>query len=265
MSLHSTDALIVEGATAAESLPDPTTTSGRTHWLHNNFAGSQVWSSTGATPFVVNGVNSANLTILRGEFAQLYSDGTRWNVIQVASPASNFPPTILTQLGVVSTYDRMLAAGASALTSQLPFLSGFIAPKSMTVANMSVYNVTGTGTATSAYLALYSLAANGDATLVCTSANTTGLFSATGTRTAAMTSPTAIIGGAAYATYVYYNGAFSPQIMAAASTTTAFAHERKQPYAGVLRGASTVVAPPASLTYASGTAINSGAYYVELT
>ncbi|MCM1964837.1 hypothetical protein [Streptomyces sp. G1] len=86
MSLHDTDALIVEAATATESLPDPTTVSGRTHVLTNTGAVTAVWSSVGATPFTdAGGANVATLSVLPGNSVQVQSDGTRW---VVKSPSS---------------------------------------------------------------------------------------------------------------------------------------------------------------------------------
>lgn len=88
MALHDTDAYIIEGGTAAESLPDPTTVAGRTHRLHNAFAGTQVYSSIGATPFVIGGVNSATLTIPQGQAVEVFSNGTRWAA--AAGPSRQF-------------------------------------------------------------------------------------------------------------------------------------------------------------------------------
>ncbi|MFF4385617.1 hypothetical protein ACFY0G_02305 [Streptomyces sp. NPDC001552] len=78
MSLHDTDAYIVETGTVAESLPDPTTVNGRTHLLENTGTGTVVWSSVGATPFQQGGVNVATISLARGQAIQVQSDGTRW-------------------------------------------------------------------------------------------------------------------------------------------------------------------------------------------
>lgn len=78
MSLHDTDGYIVEAATAAESLPDPTTVNGRTHLLVNTGVASVTWSSVGATPFQQGGVNVANVAITRGQALQVQSDGVHW-------------------------------------------------------------------------------------------------------------------------------------------------------------------------------------------
>ncbi|MFC8466002.1 hypothetical protein [Streptomyces sp. NPDC057250] len=85
MSLHDTDALILEASTAAESLPDPTTVAGRTHDLTNTGTVSAVWSSVGATPFSVDGVPAATLTVLAGRARRVQSDGTRWVVAPTAA------------------------------------------------------------------------------------------------------------------------------------------------------------------------------------
>lgn len=78
MSLHDTEGYIVEAATAAESLPDPTTVNGRTHLLVNTGTVTAVISSTGATPFQQGGVNVATISLTRGQALQVQSDGTRW-------------------------------------------------------------------------------------------------------------------------------------------------------------------------------------------
>lgn len=78
MPLHDTDALIVETATAAESLPDPTTVNGRTHLLENTGTVAVVWSSVGATPFSVGGLLAATVTIPAGQSLAVQSDGAHW-------------------------------------------------------------------------------------------------------------------------------------------------------------------------------------------
>ncbi|KPI33266.1 hypothetical protein OV450_1354 [Actinobacteria bacterium OV450] len=85
MSLHDTDALIVEAATAAESLPDPTTVLGRTHDLTNTGTAAVTWSSVGATPFSVDGTPTASLVIPAGRARRVQSDGTRWVVAPTAA------------------------------------------------------------------------------------------------------------------------------------------------------------------------------------
>lgn len=84
MPLQDTDAQTIETNTAAESLPDPTTVSGRTHDLTNTSLANVVWSSTGATPFTENGVNVVTITILPGQFKRVQSNGTRWLVKPVS-------------------------------------------------------------------------------------------------------------------------------------------------------------------------------------
>ncbi len=82
MALHHTDALIIETTAASETLPDPTTVSGRTHDLTNTGTATAVWGSTGATPFSVDGVNVATLSVPRGSASRVQSDGTRWVLIR---------------------------------------------------------------------------------------------------------------------------------------------------------------------------------------
>lgn len=81
MVLHNTDTLILATTTAGESLPDPTLVNGRTHDLCNTHTASAVWSSTGATPFMENGLALANVSVARGQSKRVQSDGVRWVVI----------------------------------------------------------------------------------------------------------------------------------------------------------------------------------------
>lgn len=222
MSLHSTEALIVEGATAAESLPDPTTVSGRTHWLHNNFAGSQVWSSTGATPFVVNGVNSATLTVLRGQTAQLYSDGTRWNVIPVASPAGpqNYPQAYLRATNRISTMD----GGASLSGTAFGTVSGtvafmfFTAPTSLTVSNVrwACSSPAGSSGLASGW-GLYSVDASDNGTLLVV--KTGNIFTGSGVQTTALAASQALTAGTRYAIGVLHIDGSSPPTLAGFSSS----------------------------------------------
>lgn len=81
MVLHDTDALVVETATAAESLPDPATAAFRTHRLTNTGSATAVWSSVGATPFTdSSGTAVATISVPAGSYTTVQSDGTRWVV-----------------------------------------------------------------------------------------------------------------------------------------------------------------------------------------
>jgi purine-cytosine permease-like protein len=82
MPLHDVDSLAIETSTTAESLPDPTLWNGRAHDLTNTGTASAVWSSIGATPFLVVGSPVATLTVARGATIRVQSDGTRWVVIR---------------------------------------------------------------------------------------------------------------------------------------------------------------------------------------
>lgn len=96
MPLHDTDGLIVETATAAESLPDPTLHAGRTHDLTNTGTVTAVWSSIGATPFVENGANVATVSVARGQTKRVHSNGTRWSVEPYGSNRRVFAGTGVT-------------------------------------------------------------------------------------------------------------------------------------------------------------------------
>jgi hypothetical protein len=85
MTLRDSESFVVETTGAAESLPDPASVNGRTHALVNTGTAAAVWSSTGATPFLVDGVAAASLSIPRGVLRLVQSDGTRWVVQPTAA------------------------------------------------------------------------------------------------------------------------------------------------------------------------------------
>lgn len=116
MPLHDSDGLILEGKTAAESLPDPTLVPGRSHWLAATtfFVGSSTWSSAGPPlPFFENGVSVATITVSPGEVKTAYSDGVQW--IITTGVITTVPPTIQSaQHANAGTFT--LAAAAHAAT-----------------------------------------------------------------------------------------------------------------------------------------------------
>lgn len=85
MPLHDSDSLVLETATAAESLPDPATVAGRTHDLTNTGTAACTWSSTGVTPFTENGTNVATVSVGRGQTKRVQSDGARWIVLPLGT------------------------------------------------------------------------------------------------------------------------------------------------------------------------------------
>jgi hypothetical protein len=86
MTLRSSDTLILEtSGDLTPSLPDPTTVPGRTHDLTNTATSNAVWSSTGATPFLVDGVSAATLTVLAGRARRVHSNGSQWVVAPTAA------------------------------------------------------------------------------------------------------------------------------------------------------------------------------------
>lgn len=82
MTLRDTESLVIETGNSdlTPSLPDPTTVVGRTHDLTNTGTSAAVWGSTGATPFQVDGVAVASLSIPAGRARRVQSDGTHWVV-----------------------------------------------------------------------------------------------------------------------------------------------------------------------------------------
>lgn len=82
MTLHDTPSLIVLTSSAAESLPDPATVGGRVHDLVNGTLAAAVWSSSGATPFLVDGSSVATLTVPAGATARVQSNGSQWVLVR---------------------------------------------------------------------------------------------------------------------------------------------------------------------------------------
>lgn len=109
MPLQASNTFTIKVATAAQSLPDPTTVSGRTLDLVNDGAVSTVWSSTGALPFQVDGIGLATLTVPRGGTARVQSDGVRWVLIRPVGSRPSFAGTSVTDSSGNATFS--FAAG----------------------------------------------------------------------------------------------------------------------------------------------------------
>lgn len=96
MTLQDTTSYYILTAETAPSLPDPTTVSGLTHALASTGSSTATWGSTGATPFLVNGVAVASLTVPRGGVARVQSDGTHWVLIRDLGSRPSFAGTAVT-------------------------------------------------------------------------------------------------------------------------------------------------------------------------
>ena len=105
MALHDTESLVIETATVAESLPDPTLVQGRTHILVNTgFPGAGVWSSIGALPFFENGAAVATISVAVGSMKMVQSDGVRWVVTLIPSAAGALSfPTVTTPVRALNS------------------------------------------------------------------------------------------------------------------------------------------------------------------
>lgn len=121
MALHSADTHTIKAATATESLPDPTTVSGRTLDLVNYAAVAAVWSSTGALPFQVDGVGLATLTVARGATLRVQSDGARWVLIRPTGARAAFAGTAVTNASgdAVFTFPAGLFAATPVAASNI--------------------------------------------------------------------------------------------------------------------------------------------------
>ncbi len=98
-------------------------------------------------------------------------------------------------------YDRRFLAEQSAATSGDLVLTYFVASKTETIGNLAMYTgATAAATVTLARFGVYSVAANGDLTLIHSTANDTTVFAGTNTRfQRALTAPWAKVAGTTYA------------------------------------------------------------------
>jgi hypothetical protein len=137
MPLHDIESLALETATAAESLPDPTTVNGRTHDLTNTGTATCVWTAAGpASPFTIDGVLAASLSVLRGRSRRVQSDGSTWVVAPTAArrvfaatavsdaagnAVFNFSPAFsavpVTSVGIATTNNNVTEARVTALSA----------------------------------------------------------------------------------------------------------------------------------------------------
>lgn len=142
---------------------------------------------------------------------------------------------------------------------------GFVAPASLTVNNIYVYvTVAGSGY-TSAYASLYTVASNGDLTLVGASASSTSWLTSTGRRGVALAVPVAITAGTSYAVGIYGNQGVSNATYTSGPVfgTAANVALVTQPFQ-CMQQAATTTSAPASITFASLSVLAAGDVYVEL-
>ena len=158
---------------------------------------------------------------------------------------------------------RQLVTGGPGLTSQRGFCNGWVAPRNFTLSNVSFHVNTG-AVVTNAYVAVYSVASNGDLTRIAMSANTPATFAAAGTKTVAMAVPVAVTAGTAYSIVLYVDGSNSVAITGSATgVVTAVQSMTTQPF---MTGTMAVSAgtPATPVTFASLTLTTAGSMYLEM-
>lgn len=232
MSLHDTVALVVETASAAESLPDPTTVTNRTHKLVNTGAATVTYSSTGATPFTESGINVASITIAAGSTKEVRSNGTRWEVSSTLADVATLQADDATMGFGSAVYDSMprgeLVGGIAISATGGLRLTYFNARQSGTVTNVSFLVVTAQVgmTFTVARVGLYLIEPNGDGTLVASTTHDATLFNTLGVITKALTASYAMIKGRRYAIGfmpVYTGAGTTPAVAAVAFDQNVYA------------------------------------------
>lgn len=121
MTLHDTDCHQLKTASTGETLPDPATVPGRVHDLTNTNASAAVWGSTGATPFQVDGVNVATLSVPSGASVRVRSDGTHWVLIRPVGSRPSWAGTSVTNASgdAVFTFPAGLFPSAPAVTAAI--------------------------------------------------------------------------------------------------------------------------------------------------
>lgn len=136
-------------------------------------------------------------------------------------------------------------------------MTGFIAPKTMTCGNLSVYVSAGGSSMTLYKLALFSLDASGNGTLLAATADQHTSV-ATGKTTFALTAPQAVTAGAPYAVAILGVGGTRPTFVASVSLAAAAMSTVSQPWLYALLSAQADI--PASFTFASLSASATGFY-----
>jgi len=97
MATYDTDSLALEVGASPNVLPNPTTVAGRTHDLTNTSLSAAVWTSSGpASPFTVDGVAAASLSVPTGSSRRVQSDGATWVLIRPAGSRPSFAGTAVT-------------------------------------------------------------------------------------------------------------------------------------------------------------------------
>lgn len=105
MALFDTTAYTLLTADAAPQLPNPATVNGRAHQLVNADNGPVTWTAAGGgTPFLVNGVAAASVTVPRGGTAAVQSDGTRWVVAGIVTNRRIFAGTAVSNASGDATF-----------------------------------------------------------------------------------------------------------------------------------------------------------------
>lgn len=106
MTLRNTTALVlfIDMGDLTPSLPDPTTVSGRVHWIANANLSTITVSSTGATPFLESGGSAVSITVLPGQAKFLQSNGTQWKVLATLGSRRIFSGTAVTDASGNATF-----------------------------------------------------------------------------------------------------------------------------------------------------------------
>lgn len=166
-----------------------------------------------------------------------------------------------------SNVPRWATTGSLGLNSTLALMAGFVAPKSMTIANINMYP-NGTAVSTHAYVALYSLAANGDGTQIAITADTTSMFTVANVKkTIPFVTPIAVTAGTAYAVAVYYSGGGGPTMTAVPGISVpniVATGGVTQPWL-YCRQTAGATAPLSTFVFASMTTVSTAIPYVEFT
>lgn len=161
-----------------------------------------------------------------------------------------------------SNIARNTATGTHGVTGGNPSCFGFVAPTSMSVGHVRCFVTAFNASVSDAWIAIYTLAANGDATRIALTATTPSAFNASnGAKTLALTSSVSLTAGTAYAVMLSTISA-GPTISASLAVSSVVGTAITQPWLAVLSPA-TGVAPATSFTFAASTIANLAVGYFE--
>lgn len=181
------------------------------------------------------------------------------NHIVSANPGTYFP-----QAGVISNIDRNMASSTNTISNQNPPVFGFVAPAGLTCGHVTFYVTTIDAAVTNATVTLFTVAANGDLTIIAgavTANIASSVNASTGTKTVALGTPAVLTAGTAYAVCLWTTGGGPTLAAAPALQAVIITPAVTQPFPQARFTSQAVT--PTSIAFSSLTKAASGLIYFE--